>query len=160
MWPLSLLSYIVFPPTFAFFFRTKWSMIYMKYFTIQHMTCFPMLSLSLPMTWLHLSYPIYIIWIFVCHVFLSGPNDLLWWNFSMHMLFSRNKYSTWIKWLPWMKWCFYMIWLSLFLCTWFFFRNQHATWIIWLYCVQLWYEHLSLLHFFPKKILKSIKTNA
>ena len=61
----------------------KWSMIYMKCFSIHHMPCFPMLSLSLPMTWLHLSYPIYIIWTFcfVCHASLSGPNDLLWWDF-------------------------------------------------------------------------------
>ena len=91
-----------------------------------------------------LSYPIYIIWIFVCHASLSGLNDLLWWNFSMYMLFSRNKYSTWIKWLPWMKWRSYMIWLSLFLCTWFFSRNQHATWMIWIYYMMIWTHFSSM----------------
>ena len=150
MWPLSLLNHLGFPLTYAFFFRTKWSMIYMKCFSIQHMTCFPMLSLSLPMTWLHLSYPIYIIWIFVCHASLSGSNVLLWWDFfyahaffpGINMLvhewndfpiwhdylfllctcfFSRNKYATWVKWLS------YMTWLSLSSMHMLFSRNKYAT---------------------------------
>ena len=121
MWQLSLLNYIGFPPTYAFFFRTKLSMIYMKCFSIQHMTCFPMLSLSLPMTWLHLSYPIYIIWIFCMPCFsfricYDGTS-------SMHMLFFQeqichmNEMTTLMKWLH--EWNDYM--------------NEMTTWMKWLY---------------------------
>ena len=138
----------------------KWSMIYMKCFSIHHMPCFPMLSLSLPMTWLHLSYPVYIIWIF-CMPCFSFRTE---WSVMMGLLlctcfFSRNKYATWMKWLhewndylfllctcffPGMnmlhEWNDFPIWHDylFLLCTCFFSRNQHTTWMIWL---PIWHDH-------------------
>ena len=118
-------------------------MIYMKCFSIHHMTCFPMLSLSLPMTWLHLSYPVYIIWILyamllfqdrmICYDVTSSMHMLFFQEqtcynddmtflyniatifFYAHAFFSRNKYATW------MIWVYYMIWTHVF--------NKNIYWI-------------------------------
>ena len=159
MWPLSLLIYIGFPLHMPSFSGPKWSMIYMKCFSVHHMPCFPMLSLSLPMTWLHLSYPVYIIWIFcmpcfsfrtewsvmmgllLCTCFFPGTNMLHEWNdfpiwhdylfLLCTRFFSRNKHVTWMKWLS------YMTWLSLSSMHMLFSRNKHATWMIWL---PIWHD--------------------
>ena len=76
---------------------------------------------------------------------------------SMHMLFYRNKYATWMKWLH--EWNDFTIWHDylFLLCTCFFFRNQYATWMICLSHMTLLETEFRIVTLFHQAKMQNVK---
>ena len=73
---------------------------------------------------------------FVCHASLSGPNDLLWWDFFYaHAFFPGTNMPH--EWNDYMN---EMTSISFFYGHAFFSRNQHATWMKWL---PIWHDYIT-----------------